>query len=101
MPISEEQFINGSPNGETCCGLLGEAEEVGKALGPLPVVDLAVLRHWNSSDRIAGLLGQRPGSMSLHPTVNVVGMRDIEWISNQDVEHNTADDRFVVWRGRA
>ena len=109
--ISEELFINGSPklapvseavsdDGETYCGLLGEAEEVGKVLGPLPAVDFAVLRHWNSTDRIAGLLGQRLGSMSLHPAVNVGWMRDIGWISNQDVEHDTADDRFVVWRGR-
>ena len=89
-----------SDDGETCCGLLGEAEEVGKVLGPLHAVDFAVLRHWNSTDRVADLLGQRLGSMSLHPAVNVGWMRDIGWISNQDVEHDTADDRFVLWRGR-
>ena len=57
--------------------LLGRAEEAGKVLGPLPVVDFAVQRHWKYPDRIVGLLGQRPGWMSPHPTVNVGWMRDM------------------------
>ena len=65
-----------------------------------PPVGFAFQRHWNSPDRIAGLLGQRLGWMSPHPAINVGWMRDIGWNSIQDVEHNTADDRFVVWRSR-
>ena len=57
--------------------LLGKAEEAGKVLGPLPADDFAVQRHWKYPDRIVGLLGQRLGWMSPHPTVNVGWMRDI------------------------